>query len=180
MRWAANVAIGLACALGALAPACGDFQVHVSADAEAAGNGTAGSPYLSSTQARDGIPLARKLGKIKPDEAVTVLIASGTYRLNSSFEIAEQDGGVPNGPVVYRGLKHGQVRIHGGRSIVERNAAAAAIMHKHGVAINDLFIFITPHLAEVQPPNDVHFTGKGYEMLGQQVAEAVMAAVKEP
>jgi hypothetical protein len=52
-------------------------------------------------------------------------------------------------------------------------------MDKHGVAIDDL-IFITPHLAEVQSPNDVHFSGKGYEMLGQQVAEAVMAAAKEP
>lgn len=53
-------------------------------------------------------------------------------------------------------------------------------MDKHGVAIDDLFIFITPHLAEVQSPNDVHFSGKGSEMLGQQVAEAVMAAAKEP
>lgn len=68
---------------------------------------------------------------------------------------------------------------HSAASIVERNAAAAAIMHKHGVAIDDLFAFITPHLAEAQLPNDVHFAGKGYEMLGEQVAEAVRAALKE-
>jgi hypothetical protein len=53
-------------------------------------------------------------------------------------------------------------------------------MDKHGVAIDDLFIFITPQFAEVHSPNDVHFSGKGSEMLGQQVAEAVMAAAKEP
>jgi hypothetical protein len=63
---------------------------------------------------------------------------------------------------------------------LQRNAAAAAIMDKHGVAIDDLFIFITPQFAEVHSPNDVHFSGKGSEMLGQQVAEAVMAAAKEP
>lgn len=62
-------------------------------------------------------------------------------------------------------------------SIVERNAAAAGIMHEHGVAIDDLFTFITPHLAEVQPPNDVHFTGQGYDLLGQQVAESILAAL---
>lgn len=48
----------------------------------------------------------------------------------------------------------------------------------HDVAIDDLFSFITPHLAEVQPPNDVHFTGKGYDLLGQQVAESILAALK--
>lgn len=63
-------------------------------------------------------------------------------------------------------------------SIVERNAAAAAIMQAHDVAIDDLFSFITPHLAEVQPPNDVHFTGKGYDLLGQQVAASILTALK--
>jgi lysophospholipase L1-like esterase len=64
-------------------------------------------------------------------------------------------------------------------SIVERNEAAAAIMRRHGVAIDDLFGFITPHLAEVQPPRDVHFTAAGYERLGTQVAESIMVALAE-
>ncbi len=58
-------------------------------------------------------------------------------------------------------------------SIVERNSAAAAVMEQHGVAVDDLFSFITPHLAEVQPPHDVHFTGKGYDLLGGKVAESI-------
>lgn len=62
-------------------------------------------------------------------------------------------------------------------SIVERNLAAAAVMQKHGVAIDDLFTFITPHLATVQPPGDVHFTTAGYDLLGEQVAAAVTAAL---
>lgn len=63
-------------------------------------------------------------------------------------------------------------------SIVEKNAAALEVMKKHGVAVNDLFGFITPHLAKMQNPNDVHFKAEGYEMLGNQVAAVILAALK--
>ncbi len=65
-------------------------------------------------------------------------------------------------------------------SIVERNEAAALIMQTHGVAIDNLFTAITPHLAEMQNPNDVHFNGAGYEFLGQQVGKAIEALLKQP
>jgi lysophospholipase L1-like esterase len=58
-------------------------------------------------------------------------------------------------------------------SIVERNEAAAQIMQKHGVATDDLFNAVTPHLDTLQNPNDVHFNATGYEFLGQQVGEAI-------
>lgn len=61
-------------------------------------------------------------------------------------------------------------------SIVERNAIAARIMEQHGVKTNDLFTAITPHLEQMQNPNDVHFNTAGYEFLGQQVAKAIRAA----
>ena len=63
-------------------------------------------------------------------------------------------------------------------SIVERNAAAAEVMQKHGVAIDDLFGFITPRLAEAQLPKDVHFNAQGYDMLGQKVAESITDTLK--
>jgi acetyl esterase/lipase len=63
-------------------------------------------------------------------------------------------------------------------SIVERNRVAAEIMQRHQIAIDDLFAAITPHLAELQNPNDVHFNAKGYEFLGQQVAASIRQAVK--
>ncbi len=62
-------------------------------------------------------------------------------------------------------------------SIVERNAIAARVMQKHGIPIDDLFAFITPHLASAQNPNDVHFNGPGYQMLGQQVAASIEGAL---
>ena len=63
-------------------------------------------------------------------------------------------------------------------SVIERNQVAAEIMAKHDVAMNDLFKTVTPHLAEMQNPNDVHFNGQGYEFLGQQVAAAIVHAVE--
>lgn len=63
-------------------------------------------------------------------------------------------------------------------SIVERNAAAAKVMAAHGVPTDDLFAAIAPHLAEMQNPNDVHFNGKGYDFLGQKVAESIAKALE--
>lgn len=63
-------------------------------------------------------------------------------------------------------------------AIVEKNRIAASVMDKHGIATDDLFTFITPHLAQVQNPKDVHFNGDGYELLGKQVAESIQAALK--
>lgn len=63
------------------------------------------------------------------------------------------------------------------RSIVEKNALAAEVMRKHGIPTDDLFAALTPRLAELQNPNDVHFTGAGYEFLGAQVAAAIRAVL---
>lgn len=63
-------------------------------------------------------------------------------------------------------------------SIVERNAVAAEVMKEKGVKVNDLFAAMTPHLAEYQPPGDVHFTAAGYDFLGEKVAAAIEAGLK--
>jgi hypothetical protein len=62
-------------------------------------------------------------------------------------------------------------------SIIERNAAAAALAKQHALRIDDLFTFITPHLAAAQRPNDVHFTDRGYELLATQVAATLSVAL---
>jgi len=60
-------------------------------------------------------------------------------------------------------------------SIVEHNEAAAAVMAKQGIATDDLFTAITPHLETMQNPNDVHFNNGGYDFLGKQVAASIEA-----
>lgn len=62
-------------------------------------------------------------------------------------------------------------------SIVERNQAAAEVMKKHGIPVNDLFTAVTPHLGDYQPPNNVHFKEEGYDFLGQRVGAAIEAVL---
>jgi lysophospholipase L1-like esterase len=61
--------------------------------------------------------------------------------------------------------------------LVARNAAAAEVMARHGVKINDLHAAMLPHLAEYQNPKDVHFGEPGYRFLGDRVAAAILKAV---
>ena len=63
-------------------------------------------------------------------------------------------------------------------SIVEKNALAAEVMKKHGIQTDDLFAAMTPQLAKLQNPNDVHFTGEGYDFLGAKVGEAILVLIK--
>ena len=63
-------------------------------------------------------------------------------------------------------------------AIIEKNRIAAQVMARHGIATDDLFAFVTPHLAKVQNPKDVHFSNEGYDLLGKQVAAAIGQALK--
>ena len=60
-------------------------------------------------------------------------------------------------------------------SIVERNRAAAAIMQRHGIPVDDIFSAVSPRVDELRlPPPNVHFTEAGYEFLGRQVAASLL------
>ncbi len=55
------------------------------------------------------------------------------------------------------------------------NAIARKVMEENSVSINDLNADITPHLARLQNPKDVHFNREGSEFLGKQVAAKIGA-----
>jgi acyl-CoA thioesterase-1 len=57
------------------------------------------------------------------------------------------------------------------------NEAAAKVMQKHGVRINDLNAFITPHLAMAQPPADVHFKDEGNDLFAPHIAGVILEAL---
>lgn len=65
-------------------------------------------------------------------------------------------------------------------AVIERNDIAAQVMRENGIAIDDLYAAVLPHLAEMQNPKDVHFHAKGYSFLGSQVAAAIEAAIAAP
>jgi len=54
------------------------------------------------------------------------------------------------------------------------NVAAKRVMKKHGIAVNDLYSFAMPRLAEIQRPHNVHFHETGSFLLGEQVAAGIL------
>jgi len=61
--------------------------------------------------------------------------------------------------------------------VVAYNAVARKVMDENGVAINDLYAFAAPKLAELQLPANVHFSAKGSAALAEQVAAAIAKAL---
>lgn len=57
--------------------------------------------------------------------------------------------------------------------VLKYNAAAAKLMKKHSIQINDLYRFALPQLKSIQRPANVHFTPKGSQTLGRQVAASI-------
>src|SRR5262245_14730647 len=60
---------------------------------------------------------------------------------------------------------------------VRYNEIARRVMQKHGVAIDDLYAFALPRLAEIQRPADVHFKPEGSKQLADQVAASIVKAL---
>ncbi|MBS0210155.1 MAG: subclass B3 metallo-beta-lactamase [Planctomycetes bacterium] len=63
------------------------------------------------------------------------------------------------------------------QKIVERNQVAARVMKAQGVAIDDLYTFMLPHAEKTGKPDDVHFNGEGYDLLGGAVADSIKSAL---
>ena len=59
------------------------------------------------------------------------------------------------------------------------NEIAARVMKENGVTINDLNAWITPKLAEMQKPRDVHYHEAGSDYLARKVAEEIEKALAE-
>jgi len=55
----------------------------------------------------------------------------------------------------------------------EYNAIARKIMEANGVRINDLNAYMTPQLAKLQKPRDVHYTDEGSAFLAKKVAAEI-------
>ncbi|MBI1178398.1 SGNH/GDSL hydrolase family protein [bacterium] len=57
------------------------------------------------------------------------------------------------------------------------NEAALEIMKANDIEVDDLHRLVQPRLSELQQPDNVHFTGKGYEVLARQVADHILRAL---
>ncbi len=61
----------------------------------------------------------------------------------------------------------------GGDPMVAFNAAAAEIMKKHNIPIDDLHAVATPLVPTLQGPDGCHFNGQGYQIIGKAVAKRI-------
>ena len=64
--------------------------------------------------------------------------------------------------------------------VLEYNRVATRVMGEEGVAVDDLFAFANPRLAELQNPHDVHFSKAGSAALGREVAESILRVAGLP
>ncbi|MGJ8675978.1 MAG: SGNH/GDSL hydrolase family protein [Akkermansiaceae bacterium] len=59
------------------------------------------------------------------------------------------------------------------------NAAAARVMQKHGIAIDDLYSLTADFSPDLfKGPGDVHYTNDGYEKIAKQVADEILSIEK--
>ena len=61
--------------------------------------------------------------------------------------------------------------------ILTLNRVAADLMKSEGVAIDDLYEFVLPHVKVWQSPDQCHFNALGNEQLGKQVTEHIQRAI---
>ena len=57
------------------------------------------------------------------------------------------------------------------------DAIAVEVMKARGIAINDLYAFAKPRLAQLQQPRNVHFHRKGSDALAYEVVKHIRAAL---
>ena len=63
--------------------------------------------------------------------------------------------------------------------VARYNQAALEALKPYGVRVDDLCGFAEPRLAELQLPQNVHFTEAGYQALAEQAAKSIEAALRK-
>ena len=53
------------------------------------------------------------------------------------------------------------------------NVVAQKVMQEQGIEVNDLYHLVMPDFEKIQELDNVHFTRKGYRILGEQVAAVI-------
>lgn len=59
------------------------------------------------------------------------------------------------------------------------NRTAADLMQTQGIAMDDLYDFVLPHVKEWQSPDQCHFNAQGNNKLGEQVSARIRRAIQE-
>ncbi len=91
-------------------------EFYVAAEGDDSNPGTLETPFATLTRARDEIRrLKRTVGL--PKGGVTVWIRGGTYPVEDTFTLTQEDSGKKGSPVVYRAYPQETVRFSGGERL---------------------------------------------------------------
>jgi hypothetical protein len=89
--------------------------LYVAPDGDDAGSGRSDEPFATLERARDELRRLRAEGKLKG--GATVYVRGGFYHRDRPFELADQDSGTPDAPIVYRAYPGEEVRLIGGKQV---------------------------------------------------------------
>jgi hypothetical protein len=88
---------------------------YVATDGSDANPGTMEKPFATLEKARDTIRQSK--AQAPADGSITVYLRHGSYFRTQSFALTEQDSGVQDKPIAYRGYSGEEVRLSGGRAV---------------------------------------------------------------
>ncbi|MFO0948784.1 MAG: GDSL-type esterase/lipase family protein [Planctomycetota bacterium] len=113
--------------------------------------------------------------KIMPDGKQQISLEQYSKNLEKVVEGLKKSGAVlvwaSTTPVPEGELNPGRSN----KDVEAYNAAALEVMKRQGVLVDDLYAFAKPKLAEIQLPNNVHFSKEGSAVLAQEVSNAILA-----
>lgn len=92
------------------------LTLYVATDGSDTNPGTKDRPLASPQQAQKRILAAKQSGALASGGA-TVYLRAGTYRLKESWNLAAEDSGTEQAPIVYRALEGETVRLSGSVSL---------------------------------------------------------------
>ena len=93
-------------------------ELHVAPNGDDANDGSASRPFATLERARTEIR-AVKNDKGLPTGGVAVVVHGGLYALDRTFELTAEDSGEAKAPIIYRSQKGEEVRISGGKRVME-------------------------------------------------------------
>jgi len=96
-------------------------MLFVSPTGDDSNTGTESQPFASLEAARDRIRELKRSNSF-PAQGIKVVLREGTYKLDQTFELGEQDAGTPSSPISYEAYFDEKVNISGGISIDPQNA----------------------------------------------------------
>lgn len=95
---------------------CGAAEIHVSLSGNDENVGSAASPFLTLTRARDAVRDLKASGGL-PDDGVVIYLHGGRYPILESFALTSEDSGEAGRPIVYSAVSGEDARLFGGRDL---------------------------------------------------------------